>query len=705
MNSEFLVSDMSDSRPSESAAEEPRPRPTFRKCATDGCSKRMADIQRDAHTVCTNCREQVCDVNLVCVECKDWTPEQRKVFISHTKGNTRKREYNQRQRDQKRGGVHRLSESSDSESVPSVREPSIELVDSPQTLEVGNDIVAQLLARIQRLEEDKPRPAQDSVFVKISDRPSFEKPRPAQDSAFVNISDRPSVDQQLGGFSGGPDPSNLIDFSVPVPNPIHPQVSSGLGVSPSDEGLRPPFAPASEEVDRSLLIFQLQEIHDQWHSIIASGETPSLHLSNRFMLLKKRLQSLPPSPVTMSATAQHPPAVPPPARPRPQDSLGCESAREATTARASLSQKRQASFDEVEARPSTSKDYQEPKRPRRRHSSDESLHDEDDRRFQDDQEDSEQNSIIKAMTSFILNHFQASVPPPSTAPATSTDLWNLLGQEEQSDPSPSKLAWAPSLLAAFAKAQERFQARLRENRSVNSVLPSVPKAERVANSPAEGRALKVDSNFFDLVNIKHKDSYNAGVTCKDLAALESSMRSNMESLSFMYWLFSAFLMYVKDNTDLDFGNQFMSDFRKLLNKSFDTNASFAAFNTGWVSLKRREAYLQHLYPSVTSAQKRDLLSDPLFTQRSLFSPTSVAQAKESARDVTVYQKAQPRASGGSSSFRSRPYYRSQGRGQSRPTSGSSQQSKKPSFSPRRGGKSFSGKGKSTTSNQGKNFPK
>ena len=296
MNSEFLVSDMSEPRPSDSAAEEARPKPSFRKCAADGCSKRMADINRDAHTLCTKCRNQVCDVNLVCGECKDWTPEQRKVFVSHTKGNTRKREFNQRQRDQKRGGVHHLSESSDSESISSAREPSIELVDSPQHMEVGADIVAQIFARIQRLEGDKPRPSQDGVF--------------------VDISGSSDLGQPLGGFSGGTDPSNLIDFSVPVPNPTHPQVSSVLGVT-SSEGRRPPPVPAPEEVDREVLVFQLQELQQQWRDIIASGEDPPLHVSIRFMTLKKRLQSLPPPPVTTSAALQHSSAVPPPAQPRP----------------------------------------------------------------------------------------------------------------------------------------------------------------------------------------------------------------------------------------------------------------------------------------------------------------------------------------------------------------------------------------------------
>ena len=57
----------------------------------------------------------------------------------------------------------------------------------------------------------------------------------------------------------------------------------------------------------------------------------------------------------------------------------------------------------------------------------------------------------------------------------------------------------------------------------------------------------------------------------------------------------------------------------------------------------------HMVPSVTDAQKRKLLSDPIFDQKDLFAPASIEAAREAARDVSLYRGAQscPSTSSGS----------------------------------------------------------
>ena len=97
MQSTFTVRNM-DSTPEppspNMAAAAPAKR-KFRKCTN--CTSRMPSFSYDNHTLCTKCRNQVCDMELVCDECRDWPPQKRRVFVNYNYSLCIKREYKQRQ--------------------------------------------------------------------------------------------------------------------------------------------------------------------------------------------------------------------------------------------------------------------------------------------------------------------------------------------------------------------------------------------------------------------------------------------------------------------------------------------------------------------------------------------------------------------------------------------------------------------------------
>ena len=80
-------------------------------------------------------------------------------------------------------------------------------------------------------------------------------------------------------------------------------------------------------------------------------------------------------------------------------------------------------------------------------------------------------------------------------------------------------------------------------------------------------------------------------------------------------------------------------------------------SAAFVTLNRRQLLLSHVVPSVSDAQKRNLLSDPFFQTSSLFSDSSVEAARSAARDLSLFKPhlkassstTQPRRSGYSSS--------------------------------------------------------
>ena len=96
-------------------------------------------------------------------------------------------------------------------------------------------------------------------------------------------------------------------------------------------------------------------------------------------------------------------------------------------------------------------------------------------------------------------------------------------------------------------------------------------------------------------------------------------------------------------------------------------ASAVAF----VMTKRRESFLSHMVPSVTEAQKRQLLSGPFFQQKDLFAPATLEAARHAARDVSLYRGAQSRPSTSSGTTQRRPFSSSsasRGRTRSSPVS-------------------------------------
>ena len=75
----------------------------------------------------------------------------------------------------------------------------------------------------------------------------------------------------------------------------------------------------------------------------------------------------------------------------------------------------------------------------------------------------------------------------------------------------------------------------------------------------------------------------------------------------------------------------------------------------FVTTRGGESFLSHMVPSVTEAQKRNLLLDPFFQQEDLFAPATLGAARHAARDVSLYKGAQSRPSTSSAATQRRPF--------------------------------------------------
>ena len=97
MQSAFTIRNMESTPepPSPNMAATDSKQRKLRKCTN--CTTRMPSFFYDNHLLCTKCRNQVCDMQLVCDECRDWPVTKRKLFVNYNQKLRSKRESKRRQ--------------------------------------------------------------------------------------------------------------------------------------------------------------------------------------------------------------------------------------------------------------------------------------------------------------------------------------------------------------------------------------------------------------------------------------------------------------------------------------------------------------------------------------------------------------------------------------------------------------------------------
>ena len=119
--------------------------------------------------------------------------------------------------------------------------------------------------------------------------------------------------------------------------------------------------------------------------------------------------------------------------------------------------------------------------------------------------------------------------------------------------------------------------------------------------------------------------------------MERALRSVLESHNFLTWSVVALIRSLHEKKLLPKDDQIISQLQKSFSKACGNVASGILSSAGFVTLKRRQLLLSHVVPSVSDAQKRNLLSDPFFQTGSLFSSSSVEAARSAARDLSLFK--------------------------------------------------------------------
>ena len=324
------------------------------------------------------------------------------------------------------------------------------------------------------------------------------------------------------------------------------------------------------------------------------------------------------------------------------------------------------------------------------------------RRQRDDQQDDEENfrpASLALLLDYIMKNFPAASKPLVQPSSKRFHVFEAAGLVDESSQRSSNLAWFDHMRTACESAQTKFESRILEGRSLSTLLPSVSRTEKVSDSPCQGKAFKVTSQVYDLMSSKPSESRSVPLSVREAPGLETTLRSIMESYNFQLWTMTALFRLLGESGHFNLDDPLLDQFQRSFSRGTENVAAGMASAVAFVTTKRRESFLSHMVPSVTDAQKRKLLSDPLFHQNDLFAPSTIEAARQASRDVSLYRGAQswPSTSSGatqrspfssSSSSRGRPHSSPLSTPQRSPASSSSrrfQPQKKSSDPPKKRG--------------------
>ena len=248
-----------------------------------------------------------------------------------------------------------------------------------------------------------------------------------------------------------------------------------------------------------------------------------------------------------------------------------------------------------------------------------------------DLDDSSISAPVRAMIDFILKSFPESQASPSHPSSRSFDL----SASDVAIPPGSFLAWSHALSDSFSETQQRFARGIKDGKACHTLLPTLNRFERVSNSPTQGKELRANPDVLDLLRNRVPDSRYVPLSLKEAAALERALRSVLESHNFLTWSVVALIRSLHEKKLLPKDNQIISQLQKSFSKACGNVASGISSSAAFVTLKRRQLLFSHVVPSVSDAQKRNLLSDPFFQTGSLFSSSSVEAARSAARDLSL----------------------------------------------------------------------
>ena len=144
---------------------------------------------------------------------------------------------------------------------------------------------------------------------------------------------------------------------------------------------------------------------------------------------------------------------------------------------------------------------------------------------------------------YITTKFPAASQPLTQPSSKRFHVMECAGIVDESAQQSSNLARFSHMRSACDATQRKFDSRVLEGKSLSAILPSVSRTEKVSDSPCQGRAVKVNSQVFDLMPSRPAESRSVPLSVREAATLETTSRGVMESYNFQLWTILCFASF------------------------------------------------------------------------------------------------------------------------------------------------------------------
>ena len=232
-------------------------------------------------------------------------------------------------------------------------------------------------------------------------------------------------------------------------------------------------------------------------------------------------------------------------------------------------------------------------------------------------------SEFRRMMRFIVALFPQAARSPSVPPPPRALFEDFFSSSAPS--SPIYLNWFERVWSALSEADTRLATFVASGRADFLLLPSRSPVYAVHGDFALGGAAPVNPSVLSLLERRLKPSNHVGLSIREAAAFEASLRSQSEALSHSMWVLSALLAFVQLQNFAPEDSALFNTILMSLSKSLALQANMTATHTAFLGLKRRQFYLSHLPSYFSEVGKRAVLSSPAVLASSLFAESDVAR--------------------------------------------------------------------------------
>ena len=246
-------------------------------------------------------------------------------------------------------------------------------------------------------------------------------------------------------------------------------------------------------------------------------------------------------------------------------------------------------------------------------------------------------SEFRRMLSFLVDLFQQAVGAPSAPPPPPRALFEDFFGSSVPTSCPIFLSWFERVHMALSDA--RLALFLSLGRADFSFLPP-RNSYAVWGEFASGQAAPVNPSLPSLFEKQLKPSYHVGLSVREAAALEASLRSQSEALSHSLWVLSGLLGFVRLQNFAPADSSLFNTLVTSLSKNLAHQATLCASHTAFLVLKHRQFYLSHLPAYFSDVNKRSMLAAPAVCSDFLFAEADVSRLLSDSQTSSLLRSQQ-----------------------------------------------------------------